>query len=619
MYLLLIWGTLVCVVLSRVLFNALSMDLLAGTRGCIEGEALWSKAQKDATLALYRYAHSTSEADYRAYLDAIRVPAAFHRVRLELEQPQYDAPALNRAFLEAGMGQDARDGEFRLYRYLRHEPHIDKAVSLWAEGDEWIEALERDGERLHGQIASGAADEASVEGMLGEIYGVNAQVTPLEASFTRSVAESSSWLEKLLIAAFSWSTALLLLVVAAICLRLVRLITDSERRALEGNRAKSEFLANMSHEIRTPMNGIIGFTQIALQTQLTADQRDYLETVESSAQSLLRIINEILDFSKIEAGHLELAREPFSLRETMAGAVSAIAPEAMRKGLDLSWHVDTAVQDALIGDPARLRQVLLNLLGNAAKFTAKGFIRAEAYGEPVEGGGPAFHFVVRDSGIGIPPEQQRLIFEPFRQVDGSNTRKYGGTGLGLAISARIAEGMRGRIWIESELGRGSAFHFTAHFDAGAAPKAAVRGPSARIRPHRAALSILVVEDDEVSRSLTSAVLTQNGYSVVTAGNGIEALRLLDERKLDAVIMDVEMPEMDGFEATYRIRLRESQKGGRVPIVAMTAHAMMGAKERCLAWGMDDYLSKPLDMDQLLAIVGKVASSAQGAGVNGNGA
>jgi signal transduction histidine kinase len=253
-------------------------------------------------------------------------------------------------------------------------------------------------------------------------------------------------------------------------------------KAEEMTRLKSEFLANVSHEIRTPMNGIIGFTQLTLGTPLNPGQRDYLETVESSAHALLRIINDILDFSKIEAGHIELEREPFSLRKTVADAASIIAPEAMGKGLDLSWDVDPKVPDALLGDATRLRQVLLNLLGNAAKFTAKGFIRVDVQGESGGNVVGALHFVVRDSGIGIPPEQQRLIFEPFRQADGSTTRKYGGTGLGLAISVALVRSMRGKIWLESEVGRGSGFHFTACFDAVAAPSVAADAPGARGDP-----------------------------------------------------------------------------------------------------------------------------------------
>jgi CheY-like chemotaxis protein len=328
--------------------------------------------------------------------------------------------------------------------------------------------------------------------------------------------------------------------------------------------------------------------------------------VESSGHALLRIINDILDFSKIEAGHLEMEREPFSLRETLEGAVSTVAPEAMGKGLDLSWDIEPAVPDALLGDSTRLRQVLLNLLGNAVKFTARGFIRAEVSAETVSGGTAVLHFAVKDSGIGIPPAQQQTIFEPFRQADGSTTRKYGGTGLGLAISSRLAQHMRGRIWVESEVGRGSTFHATACFGVAATASETAPERGERLDPDHPCLHVLVAEDDPISRTLASTALAHQGHKVITAANGVEALWLLEQRQFDLVLMDVQMPQMDGLEATARIRKREARLGGHVQIVAMTAHAMKGDRERCLAAGMDDYISKPLDMGQLLGMVAKIA-------------
>jgi CheY-like chemotaxis protein len=289
-------------------------------------------------------------------------------------------------------------------------------------------------------------------------------------------------------------------------------------------------------------------------------------------------------------------------------AAGTIAPETLRKGLDVRCEIDSGVPDALLGDPSRLRQVLVNLLGNAVKFTSSGFVRIEITRETSRDSGAVLHFVVRDSGIGISAEQQKVIFEPFRQADGSTTRKYGGTGLGLAISARIVRNMGGRIWLESEVGTGSGFHFTACLAAQEIPRAAVQQPGAHYLPDCQSLSILVAEDDPVSRSLASELLTRNGHAVVTALNGAEAVSFAERNSFDLILMDVQMPHMDGFEATRRIRRGHGANRPRVPIVALTANAMNGDRERCLAAGMDEYLSKPLDQDALFALVGRIAST-----------
>jgi len=394
-------------------------------------------------------------------------------------------------------------------------------------------------------------------------------------------------------------------------------LVKTKREAEEANRIKSQFLANMSHEIRTPMNGIMGMTNLALDAGPTPELREYLSNIKISAQSLLTILNDILDFSKIEAEKIELEVIPFQLHHFIHEIISVQTLQAREKNLELIFDIPPDTPHHLIGDPGRLRQIITNLISNAIKFTKKGEVRLTVAEESQTHSRSVLHFTVSDSGIGIPESKQKQIFQAFSQADGSTTRQYGGTGLGLSISSKLVKLMGGQIWVESKPGKGSEFHFTVKLEINRISQGEVINKKKKKVTITSQISqeqiqkyrILLAEDNLINQMVAKRLLEKQGHTITTALDGKEALETLKKRSFDLVLMDIQMPGMDGFETTAAIRQREreAKDSTHVPIIAMTAHVMKGDREKCMEAGMDGYISKPIDPELMMKTINRVVN------------
>ncbi|MCD6010899.1 MAG: luxQ 1 [Flavipsychrobacter sp.] len=635
-----------------------SIKTLSSVRALVGAEGLWSKAQKNAAFFLQKYGRTRNTADYNEYHNCLKVPLGDSKTRRELAKPDPDMSIARQGFLEGRVHPDDIDGAIKLFRRFHKIYYINKAIGTWTKGDSLMAEFMAIGDELHNEIISPNSSDEKISQILSKVDNINDELTLLEDEFSFTLGEGSRWLTGLILKLLLGlvltveicGLSITILVSRGISKGLNNIITTADKigagdfssraqvysrdeigilasafndmaeklqqdinaitHAEEKQKASKEiaekslavkgnFLANMSHEIRTPMNAVIGFTKLMEGTKLDEHQQEIIHAIKVSSQSLMTLINDILDYSRLESGKIVLERIPFSIKDTVESLKVLLQQKAEEKKLALWLNVDANIPEKVIGDPARLMQILLNLSDNAIKFTEKGSVaisvsRLDSSDDDLI----SLEFKVKDTGKGIPEDKFAEIFERFTQVSAETTRKHGGTGLGLSIVKGLLELQNGTLSLQSKEGDGTLFTFNINY--GKASTVIAITDAQKQTPHPredkdAPLNILVVEDNPINQMLAMHVLKKYKLNADLAENGEMAVAKMKEKHFDLILMDIQMPIMDGYEATRIIR---NELKSNIPIIALTAHAMSEEKEKCLGMGMNDFISKPFDQKHL---------------------
>jgi signal transduction histidine kinase/ActR/RegA family two-component response regulator len=641
-----------------------AVGTLSSVRSFVNGEALWSKAQKDAVYNLFVYSHSHDEKHFHAFREFIKVPVGDNKTRLELQKPHPDFAVAREGFIEGRNHPDNVDGMISLVTRFHNVSYIHKAIVAWGDAETKMEQLIALGDKLHNTIKSGTTSQQEIDKLMVQATELNKKVTISEDGFSYTLDEGARWLEKivlrvLLTLSLTIGTTSILITIsvsrgiekgvnaiikgAALIgqgvlhtrvevysgdeigilatsfnhmtdtlehsLNNISELKDNENR-LETEKERAEtsektkrlFLAKMSHEIRTPMNAILGFAKLLEETIKGNEEQEFIRIIIKSGDDLLVILNDILDFSRLEAGKIVFESIPLRIRDIVYLNVKMM--ETRKRDNEITYSIDEGIPEIVLGDSVRLNQILINLISNAIKFTENGNIFISVICAEDNADNILLDFSVKDTGIGIPKEKLSKIFESFEQATNDTARKYGGAGLGLSIVKQLIELQNGVIFVNSEPGMGSDFHFRLQF-----LKFKVEIPTPApvkaltISRSGIGIKILVVEDNLINQRLVTKVLGNLGFEIEVAENGLIALSKHEHQDFDIILMDIQMPEMDGYEATRRIRELNTYKKN-IPIIAMTAHTIKGDLDHCLETGMNDFVSKPFDKNELYAKIFK---------------